>query len=89
MLEIFLGLNCYKIMKIKCLAQGHNTVAVVWLEPGNPLSQVEHTTTKPIESYVTVLIYFLFFLLGMGAFYAFFSFFCKYVSCCFIILQLE
>ena len=33
-----------------CLAQGHNAVAPVRLEPVDPWSQVKHTTTEPLHS---------------------------------------
>ena len=33
-----------------CLAQGHNTVTLVRLEPAAPQSQVKHTTTEPLRS---------------------------------------
>ena len=31
-----------------CLAQGHNTVTLVRLEPGAPQSRVKHSTTEPL-----------------------------------------
>ena len=30
--------------RIKCLTDGHNTEALMWLEPGTPRSQVKHST---------------------------------------------
>ena len=33
-----------------CLAQGHNTVMPVGLEPVAPRSQVKHSTTEPLRS---------------------------------------
>ena len=30
--------------RIKCLTEGHNTEALMWLEPGTPRSQVKHST---------------------------------------------
>ena len=33
-----------------CLAQGHNTVTAVRLEPVAPLSRVKHSTTEPLCS---------------------------------------
>ena len=33
-----------------CLAQGHNPVAPVRLEPMAPQSWVKHSTTKPLRS---------------------------------------
>ena len=38
-----------------CLAQGHNTVPPVRLEPAIPQSQVKHSTTEPLCSLVHVL----------------------------------
>ena len=46
----FPGLNGYTKQRIKCLAQGHNTIPVVRLEPATPLSQVEQSTTEPLHS---------------------------------------
>ena len=31
-----------------CLAQGHNTVTLVRLEPASPRSQVKNSTTEPL-----------------------------------------
>ena len=33
-----------------CLAQGHNTVALVRLEPAASQSRVKHSTTEPLRS---------------------------------------
>ena len=33
-----------------CLAQGHNTVTLVRLEPAAPRSRVKHSTTEPLRS---------------------------------------
>ena len=33
-----------------CLAQGHNAVTPVRLEPAAPQSRVKHSTTKPLRS---------------------------------------
>ena len=33
-----------------CLAQGHNAVMPVRLEPAAPRSQVKHSTTEPLHS---------------------------------------
>ena len=44
---------CSKIDKplgLICLAQGHNTVAPVRLEPVAPQSRVKHPTTEPLRS---------------------------------------
>ena len=40
-----------KVMRIKCLAHGHNTVPPVKLEPAFPQSQVKHSTTEPLRSF--------------------------------------
>ena len=34
-----------------CLAQGHNAVTSVKLEPAAPRSQVKHSTTEPLRSH--------------------------------------
>ena len=34
--------------RIKCLAQGHNAVALVRLEPATPQSPVKHSTSEPL-----------------------------------------
>ena len=36
--------------RINVLAQGHNTVMPVRLEPAAPLSRVKHSTTEPLCS---------------------------------------
>ena len=46
MLGLFLGLTNTK-QRLKCLAQGHNTVPLVSLEAGTPRSQVKHSITEP------------------------------------------
>ena len=33
-----------------CLAQGHNAVTPVRLEPASPRSRVKHSTTEPLRS---------------------------------------
>ena len=33
-----------------CLAQGHNTLTPVRLEPSAPQSRVKHSTTEPLHS---------------------------------------
>ena len=33
-----------------CLAQGHNTLTPVRLEPSAPQSRVKHSTTEPLRS---------------------------------------
>ena len=35
-----------------CLAQGHNAVTPVRLEPAAPLFRVKHSTTEPLHSYL-------------------------------------
>ena len=42
------GLNQYEA-KINVLAQGHNTVTSVRLEPDAPRSRVGHSTTEPLH----------------------------------------
>ena len=39
-----------------CLAQGHNTVTPVRIEPAAPLSRVKHSTTEPLGSLVFVVM---------------------------------
>ena len=34
------------ILRIECLAQGHNTMSLVRLKPVTSLSQLEHSTTE-------------------------------------------
>ena len=36
-----------------CLAQGHNAVMLVSLEPAAPRSQVEHSTTELLHQQIT------------------------------------
>ena len=36
---------------LMCLAQGHNTVTPVMLEPAAPRSRVKHSTTEPLCSH--------------------------------------
>ena len=36
-----------------CLAQGHNTVTPVSLEPAAPRSRVKHSTTEPLHQQIT------------------------------------
>ena len=35
-----------------CLAQGHNAVTTVMLEPATPRSLVKHSTTEPLRSLI-------------------------------------
>ena len=39
-----------------CLAQGHNAVARVRLEPATPRSRVKHSTTEPLRSHYVRLL---------------------------------
>ena len=39
-----------------CLAQGHNTVTLVRLEPAAPQSQIKHSTTEPLLSLKNIVI---------------------------------
>ena len=52
--RVFLGWTRTK-QKIKCLAQGHNAVPLVRLEPATPQSRVKHSTTEPPRSSWPVL----------------------------------
>ena len=36
-----------------CLAQGHNAVTQVSLEPAAPRSRVKHSTTEPLHQQIT------------------------------------
>ena len=46
---VFLDLFSNK-QGLMCLAQRHNAVSPVRLEPATPLSQVKHLTTEPLSS---------------------------------------
>ena len=50
--RVFLGWTSTKLGLI-CLAQGHNAVTPVRLEPANPLSRVKHSTNEPLWSLVS------------------------------------
>ena len=39
---------------LMCLAQGHNAVTPVKLEPAAPLSRVKHSTTEPLCSQIDI-----------------------------------
>ena len=41
---------------VMCLAQGHNAVPLVRLEPTTPQSRVMHSTTEPLRSQESILI---------------------------------
>ena len=47
---VFLGWTSTKL-GLMCLAQGHNAVTSVRLEPVAPRSRVKHSTTKPLGSH--------------------------------------
>ena len=36
-----------------CLAQGHNAVKQVSLEPAAPRSRIKHSTTEPLQQQIT------------------------------------
>ena len=42
-----------------CLAQGHNSMMPVRLEPATPLSRVKHSTTEPLHSLMQYSKHFL------------------------------
>ena len=46
----FPWLNQYKAMETDCLAQGHETMAPILLEPVSPQAQAKHSTTKTMCS---------------------------------------
>ena len=52
---VFLGLTSTKL-GLMCLAQGHNTVTLVKLEPATPRSRVKYSTTEPLCSSIMVVI---------------------------------
>ena len=47
--RVFLGWTSTKL-GLMCLAQGHNTVTLVRLEPAAPPSRVKHSNTEPLRS---------------------------------------
>ena len=47
--QVFLVLT-YTKQGLMRLAQGHDTVTPVRLEPATPQSQVKHSTTEPLHS---------------------------------------
>ena len=47
--RVFPGQTSTKQRK-KCLAQGHNAVPPVELEPATPQSRIKHSTTEPPRS---------------------------------------
>ena len=53
-LGFFLGGNRYLEVRIKCLAEGQNTVPLVSLEPETSRSQVKHSTTWPQFSFFLI-----------------------------------
>ena len=56
---VFLGLTSTK-QRIKCLAQGHNPVSPMRLEPTTPPSPVKNSTTEPSHSSYRYLLFSLF-----------------------------
>ena len=48
---VFLGWTSTKL-GLMCLAQGHNTVTPVRLEPAAPRSRFKHSTTEPLRSLI-------------------------------------
>ena len=50
---VFQGWTSTKL-GLMCLAQGHNAVTPVRLEPTAPRSQVKHSTTEPLRSHLTL-----------------------------------
>ena len=49
-----------------CLAQGHNAVTLVSLEPTAPPSGVKHSTTEPPKVQDALLLWVVFFAFGLG-----------------------
>ena len=47
--RVFLGRTSTKL-GLMCLAQGHNAVTSLRLEPAAPRSRVKHSTTEPLRS---------------------------------------
>ena len=55
--RVFLGWTVTKL-GLMCLAQGHNAVTPVRLEPAAPRSWVKHSTTEPLRSrYIFFLVF--------------------------------
>ena len=50
--RVYLGWTSAKL-GLMCLAQGHNAVMLVSLEPAAPRSQVEHSTTELLHQQIT------------------------------------
>ena len=50
---------------VMCLAQGHNAVTPVRLEPAAPLSRVKHSTTEPLRSLNREIFYVSFIILNV------------------------
>ena len=48
--RVFLGRTSTKL-GLMCLAQGHNAVTPLRLEPAAPRSRVKHSTTEPLRSH--------------------------------------
>ena len=51
--RVFLGWTSTKL-GLMCLAQGHNSVTPVRLEPASLWSQVKHSTTEPLHSLIPI-----------------------------------
>ena len=45
------------VLRLMCLAQGHNIVTPVRLKPATPLSQVKHSTTEALRSLYLIYIF--------------------------------
>ena len=52
----FYNLEASTKQGIMCLAQGHNTVTLVRLEPVAHQSRVKHSTNEPLHSHQTVVV---------------------------------
>ena len=50
--RVYLGWTSAKL-GLMCLAQGHNAVTPVNLEPAAPRSRVKHSTTEPLHQQIT------------------------------------
>ena len=62
--RVFLGWTSYK-QGLMCLAQGHNTVTPVMLEPAPPQPRVKHSTTEPLCSLGSALLFVRHLMLGI------------------------
>ena len=57
--RVFLGRTSTKLGSM-CLAQGHNTVTPVRLEPAAPRSRVKHSTTEPLRYNKDGIVHYIF-----------------------------